>query len=88
MVRLMLTLTPCVCILSAIAFSKLFELYLKEEDVTNGNAKKSTPGKCDKQNNINPLGLKISDSSFIVNFFYAEHCRANERRDRKSRELG
>jgi dolichyl-diphosphooligosaccharide--protein glycosyltransferase len=46
MVRLMLTLTPCVCILSAIAFSKLFELYLKEEDVVNGNAKKSTPGKC------------------------------------------
>lgn len=44
MVRLMLTLTPCVCILSAIAFSKLFELYLKEEDVVNGNAKKSTPG--------------------------------------------
>merc|ERR1712150_89978 len=43
MVRLMLTLTPCVCILSAIAFSKLFELYLKEEDTTNGNGKKSTP---------------------------------------------
>ena len=32
MVRLMLTLTPCVCVLAAIAFSKLFELYLKEED--------------------------------------------------------
>ena len=28
MVRLMLTLTPCVCVLAAIAFSKLFELYL------------------------------------------------------------
>ena len=26
MVRLMLTLTPCVCILAAIAFSKLFDL--------------------------------------------------------------
>ena len=32
MVRLMLTLTPCVCVLAAIAFSRLFELYLKEED--------------------------------------------------------
>merc|ERR1719225_877410 len=30
MVRLMLTLTPCVCILAAIAFSKLFSIYLKE----------------------------------------------------------
>ena len=26
MVRLMLTLTPCVCILAAIAFSQLFDL--------------------------------------------------------------
>ena len=32
MVRLMLTLTPVVCILAAIAFSQLFELYLKDED--------------------------------------------------------
>uniref|UniRef100_A0A1B6E412 dolichyl-diphosphooligosaccharide--protein glycotransferase n=1 Tax=Clastoptera arizonana TaxID=38151 RepID=A0A1B6E412_9HEMI len=32
MVRLMLTLTPVVCILSGIAFSKLFELFLKEDD--------------------------------------------------------
>ena len=29
MVRLMLTLTPVVCVLSGIAFSKLFEVYLK-----------------------------------------------------------
>jgi len=32
MVRLMLTLTPCVCILAAIAFSKLFTIYLKEDE--------------------------------------------------------
>merc|ERR1712088_617449 len=44
MVRLMLTLTPCVCILSAIAFSKLFELYLKEEDPLSGNGKKVSTG--------------------------------------------
>ncbi|XP_037068283.1 LOW QUALITY PROTEIN: dolichyl-diphosphooligosaccharide--protein glycosyltransferase subunit STT3B-like [Pollicipes pollicipes] len=31
MVRLMLTLTPVVCVLSAIAFSQFFSLYLKEE---------------------------------------------------------
>lgn len=29
MVRLMLTLTPVVCVLSGIAFSKLFEVYMK-----------------------------------------------------------
>ncbi|XP_059483422.1 dolichyl-diphosphooligosaccharide--protein glycosyltransferase subunit STT3B [Neocloeon triangulifer] len=32
MVRLMLTLTPVVCILAGVAFSRLFELYLKDED--------------------------------------------------------
>ena len=35
MVRLMLTLTPCVCVLSAIAFSTLFERYLKEDEMGN-----------------------------------------------------
>ncbi|KAK3867873.1 hypothetical protein Pcinc_026702 [Petrolisthes cinctipes] len=32
MVRLMLTLTPVVCVLGGIAFSTLFEVYLKEEE--------------------------------------------------------
>jgi len=41
MVRLMLTLTPAVCILSGIAFSKIFENYLKEETpvISNGATK-------------------------------------------------
>lgn len=32
MVRLMLTLTPVVCMLSGVAFSVLLEMYLKEDD--------------------------------------------------------
>lgn len=32
MVRLMLTLTPVVCMLSGVAFSVLLELFLREED--------------------------------------------------------
>lgn len=32
MVRLMLTLTPVVCILSGVAFSVILELFLREED--------------------------------------------------------
>ena len=32
MVRLILTLTPVVCVLGAIAFSSLFEIYLKDEE--------------------------------------------------------
>lgn len=34
MVRLMLTLTPVVCILSGIAFSGLLELFLREDDTS------------------------------------------------------
>lgn len=32
MVRLMLTLTPVVCMLSGIAFSRLFEIFLKDDE--------------------------------------------------------
>jgi len=31
MVRLMLTLTPVVCVLAAIAFSKVFGIYLRDD---------------------------------------------------------
>ncbi|KAG8223963.1 hypothetical protein J437_LFUL005576 [Ladona fulva] len=42
MVRLMLTLTPVVCILSGIAFSRLFELYLREEEGSSSDTKKGS----------------------------------------------
>lgn len=46
MIRLMLTLTPAVCILSGIAFSKIFENYLKEEiPVTSNGTTKSVEDK-------------------------------------------
>ena len=38
MVRLMLTLTPIVCVAAAIAFSKAFEIYLKD-DTPKSNSK-------------------------------------------------
>jgi len=44
MVRLMLTLTPCVCILAAIAFSRIFELYLKDDESDNNSSSSSTNG--------------------------------------------
>lgn len=34
MVRLMLTFTPVVCILAAVAFSKVFSIYLKDDSHT------------------------------------------------------
>lgn len=60
MVRLMLTLTPAVCILGGIAFSKIFENYLKEDGpvINNGTksveekqpAKEKTPSKSSQVN--------------------------------------
>ncbi|XP_018010838.1 dolichyl-diphosphooligosaccharide--protein glycosyltransferase subunit STT3B isoform X2 [Hyalella azteca] len=41
MVRLMLTLTPVVCVLSGVAFSKLFEVYLKDEAPQRSNLESS-----------------------------------------------
>lgn len=45
MVRLMLTLTPAVCILSGIAFSKIFENYLKEDGPVTSNGTKTVEEK-------------------------------------------
>ena len=51
MVRLMLTLTPCVCVLAAIAFSRLFELYLKEDESSPGEDPGSAANADDKDKN-------------------------------------
>jgi len=37
MVRLMLTLTPCVCVLAGIAFSRTYERYLKDDNACTTN---------------------------------------------------
>jgi len=49
MVRLMLTLTPAVCILSGIAFSKIFENYLKEDSSVTSNDIKAIEDKQPKE---------------------------------------
>lgn len=49
MVRLMLTLTPVVCVLSAIAFSECFTYSLQEDKDTNKIKKRSEDEKQDKQ---------------------------------------
>ncbi|XP_033732994.1 dolichyl-diphosphooligosaccharide--protein glycosyltransferase subunit STT3B-like [Pecten maximus] len=49
MVRLMLTLTPIVCVLAAIAFSKTFEIYLKD-DVPKTSVKETEKKTLDNKN--------------------------------------
>lgn len=53
MVRLMLTLTPVVCILAGIAFSNIFEKYLIDEE-----CKKNVDGKEVKEGN-NGINFKV-----------------------------
>ncbi|QQP53144.1 Uncharacterized protein FKW44_005509, partial [Caligus rogercresseyi] len=90
MVRLMLTLTPCVCVLSAIAFSRIFELYLKEEESgKEAEAEKNLRlydkvGRMRKPKhealgaNEEGLGINIRSVSFIailtILMMFAIHC--------------
>lgn len=53
MVRLMLTLTPCVCVLSAIAFSSLFERYLKEDENQTGTGNEASNPSNEVTNGVN-----------------------------------
>ena len=46
MVRLMLTLTPVVCVLAAIAFSKTFEVYLKDDSPKQNQGDRGENGEC------------------------------------------
>jgi len=48
MVRLMLTLTPVVCVLAAVAFSKVFSIYLRDDTRQVGIADDADD---DKENN-------------------------------------
>lgn len=50
MVRLILTLTPVVCMLSGIAFSILFDLFLKDEEVAVSHESDSEDGTGDRSN--------------------------------------
>lgn len=75
MVRLMLTLTPVVCILSGVAFSVLLELYLKDEnsavaqaseDSSDKDEDASSSNKYDKVSTFNNQHLEPIGTKFFV----------------------
>lgn len=68
MVRLMLTLTPCVCILAAIAFSKLFDLYLREE---------KDPSESDSNDEDNKNGGRLYDKAGKIRKMKHERSQDN-----------
>ena len=78
MVRLMLTLTPVVCVLSAIAFSSTFDIYLDDterfvggkEDENGSVAKKSIENDSGKKKKKDKEKDKDRDSSDMVGFIF------------------
>lgn len=67
MVRLMLTLTPIVCVLAAIAFSKTFEIYLKD-DTPRSSSKEHTEEQ--QENKNDRLYDKVKHVHFIKTNLY------------------
>lgn len=90
MVRLMLTLTPVVCVAAAVALSSLLDVYIDpsepdvpEEEVQNGTTSStpSTPAKKEKKAHSSSKGIFGLDTRFavIVNcigmlMFFVFHC--------------
>lgn len=74
MVRLMLTLTPCVCILAAIALSKTLDYYLFDDSFKSENQTEQTHGKnkqqydrADKVQNIFPSKKEKEETGLTSN---------------------
>lgn len=71
MVRLMLTLTPVVCILSGVAFSVLLELYLKDENSAVAQASEDSSDKDEDASSSNKYD-KVStfNNQHVKPFFW------------------
>lgn len=69
--RLMLTLTPIVCVVAAIAISNVLDTYLVEDDAEDEEAQVEKKGKSDKGNvknvaNVSSIGIKSPTLKFPV----------------------
>jgi dolichyl-diphosphooligosaccharide--protein glycosyltransferase len=77
MVRLMLTLTPIVCIAAAIAFTSLLETYINakpEEVVVVKAPKKGEPKERKEKTGLRNFQLAISFPVTLVLCMFAWHC--------------
>ncbi|CAK9435464.1 uncharacterized protein LODBEIA_P01910 [Lodderomyces beijingensis] len=75
MVRLMLTLTPVICIAAAIALSKLFDVYLNVVDIftePTGSSKKKSYGKLPIAQLVSKLAVLLSFTFYL--FYFVLHC--------------
>uniref|UniRef100_A0A8C9W323 Dolichyl-diphosphooligosaccharide--protein glycosyltransferase subunit STT3B n=1 Tax=Scleropages formosus TaxID=113540 RepID=A0A8C9W323_SCLFO len=71
MVRLMLTLTPVVCMLSAIAFSSVFEHYLGDDQKKDSPPTEDSSDEDDKRNSGN---LIVTMLMLMLLMMFAVHC--------------
>lgn len=73
MVRLMLTLTPVVCMLSAVAFSSVFEHYMGDDTKREKPPAEDSSDEDDKRNSGN-LYDKVITFSFFFSFCEKTNC--------------
>lgn len=72
MVRLMLTLTPVICIAGAIALSKLFDIYLNVVDIFTENTGSKTSKKLPIAALVSKLIVLLSFAFYL--FYFVMHC--------------
>ncbi|KAI5954139.1 STT3 [Candida margitis] len=72
MVRLMLTLTPVICIAGAIALSKLFDIYLNVVDIFTENSGPKTNKKLPIAALVSKLIVLLSFAFYL--FYFVMHC--------------
>lgn len=70
MVRLMLTLTPVVCVLSGIALSLIFDFHLQEEGRGDTDLVTDRGRSSDKVYTNNKIEIESSSSTFLLFVYY------------------
>ncbi|KOX77010.1 Dolichyl-diphosphooligosaccharide--protein glycosyltransferase subunit STT3B [Melipona quadrifasciata] len=77
MVRLMLTLTPVVCMLAGIAFSDLLELFFKEEDSERDRSNNGSEEESEEERERSP-GVNLRNGvvigAFVLMMMFTLHC--------------
>jgi dolichyl-diphosphooligosaccharide--protein glycosyltransferase len=76
MVRLILTLTPCVCVLAAIAFSKTFDYYLYDDAIVAASSSESEQAK-NRQYYDKPDLAKSTSTNFTTNTKRSDNVAVN-----------
>lgn len=77
MVRLMLTLTPVVCMLAGVAFSSLLQLYLREEDKESSDRVEGSDDESEEEREASTPGRAMYDKAGKIRRMKHEKPKGN-----------